>query len=106
MKEINNENFNEVVLESEKPVILDVYAHWCQPCKVIAPIFEELSSENKNIEFVKCNIDDNPEIATRYSIRSIPTIMYFNKGELLDIQVGAAPKSSFLNKINKLYENV
>lgn len=106
MKEVTNENFEQLVLKSPVPVVVDMWAPWCGPCRMVGPILEELSNENKNVEFVKCNIDENPELATRFGIRSIPTIMYFKEGQLLDIQVGAAPKASFTKKLNQLYEHV
>jgi thioredoxin 1 len=106
MIEITKENFENVVLKSTHPIVIDIWAPWCQPCKIIAPLFEELSSEYQNIEFAKCNIDENPEIASKFNIRGIPTVLYFNKGELLEVQVGAVSKSTFVNKLNKLYENI
>jgi len=106
MKEVTKENFEELVLKSKKPVVVDMWAPWCQPCRVVGPILEELSVENNSVEFVKCNVDDNPELAQRYSIRGIPTIMYFKEGQLIDITVGALLKQSFLNKINQLYERL
>jgi len=105
MKVVTDKTFEEFVLKSQKPVVVDVYADWCGPCKTIAPIMEELASENTNIEFFKCNIDENPEVATKYGIRSIPLVLFFNKGKLVGNQLGAYPKYSFQNKINVLYEN-
>jgi len=104
MKEVNDRNFDEVVLQAKTPVIIDLYAQWCAPCRMIAPILEELSNENKDIEFVKCDVDESPEIAKKYNIRNIPAVMYFNNGELLHTQIGAAPKTSFLSKIENLYK--
>jgi thioredoxin 1 len=105
MKEINKDNFDEILKISHQ-LVVKFEADWCAPCRAIAPILEDLSTENKNIEFVKCNIDENPELANRFSIRNIPTIMYFKEGQLLEIQVGLGPKTTFAKKLNQLYERV
>lgn len=103
MIEVNQNNFDEIVLQAKTPVVLDLWAPWCSPCMMITPILEELSNENKHITFVKCNVDQNPQIANKYSIRNIPTVMFFNKGKLLDTQVGVNSKMTFNSAINKLY---
>jgi thioredoxin 1 len=105
MKKVTNENFDDILKNSPR-LIVKFEADWCAPCRAITPILEELSDENSNIEFVKCNIDENPELATRFSIRNIPTLLYFKEGQLLEIQVGAASKGTFAKKINQLYERV
>lgn len=102
MKEITDANFKEVVLESTKPVVLDIWAPWCGPCRMIAPILEQLSDEHANVEFVKCNVDENPGVAQKFGIRSIPTVLFFKNGEIVDTAVGALPKNMFESKIGNL----
>lgn len=99
MKEITKDNFEELVTKSEKPVVVDMWAPWCGPCRMVAPIFEELSKENTNIEFLKCNVDENPEVANKFSVRGIPSFLYFKEGKLVGTDVGAMNKITFQTKI-------
>ncbi|MDG2445353.1 MAG: thioredoxin [Thermodesulfobacteriota bacteirum] len=93
IKEINDDNFQEEVLNSEVPVLVDFWAPWCGPCKILSPTLEEISTENREkIKIVKINIDENQLIAGRYGIKSIPTMMIFEKGELKNQLVGSMPK--------------
>ena len=93
IKEINDDDFQEEVLNSEVPVLVDFWAPWCGPCKILAPTLEEISAENREkIKIVKINIDENQLIAGRYGIKSIPTMMIFEKGELKNQLVGSMPK--------------
>lgn len=93
MKEITQANFIEEVIDSEELVVLDFWAPWCGPCKMIAPIMEQLNTDYGNkVKFAKLNVDDNPRIANDYKITSIPTIMMFKKGEIVDTTVGFKPK--------------
>ena len=86
-------NFEELVLKSERPVVVDFWAAWCGPCKMIAPALEELSGTmGGKVKIVKLNVDENPATAAKYGIMSIPTLMLFKNGELASRQVGAAPK--------------
>ena len=101
--EVNDINFDEIVIKSDKPVIVDFWAEWCGPCRMIAPIIEELSKEySGKATVVKCDVDNNPQVAAKYSIRNIPTILFFKDGKVADKQVGAVPKNILVNKLNAL----
>ena len=90
----SDNKFNEDVLNSSIPVLVDFWAEWCGPCKQISPILEEISIEKKDvISIYKINIDDNPETPQKYGVRGIPTIMLFKDGQLIDQKVGSLPKS-------------
>lgn len=92
---VDNSNFQAEVLESAEPVVVDFWAEWCGPCKMIAPSLEEISNEMAGkVKVVKINIDENPEIAAKFGVRSIPTLAMFKGGEVADIKVGAAPKTA------------
>ncbi len=100
IKNCNENNFEEVVLKSDLPVLVDFWAEWCSPCKMLTPILEELSSElSGQINIVKINLDENQDLAVKYSIRSIPTLLLLHKGELTDTKVGLVPKSELLSWI-------
>ncbi len=97
IKNCNENDFENEVLKSNLPVIVDFWAEWCGPCKMLTPILEELSNEMKNeINVVKVNLDDNQDLAMKYSIRSIPTLLLFNEGNLVDTKVGLLPKSEIV----------
>lgn len=89
---INEDNFEKEVLNSDKAVVLDFYADWCGPCKIQSPIIDNLSEENNNIKVGKINVDDNPELAEKYSIMSIPTILVIKNGEVTNQFVGVTEK--------------
>ena len=100
---VNDSNFDEVVIASEKPVIVDFWAEWCGPCRMIAPFMEEISKEYEGKALVvKCDVDSSPGVASRFGIRNIPTVLYFKGGEVADKQVGAVPKANFVNKLEAL----
>ncbi|MFP4024078.1 MAG: thioredoxin [Thiohalospira sp.] len=101
--EVNDSNFEEVVLKSDKPVIVDFWAEWCGPCRMIGPIVEELSEDYKGqVVCTKLDVDSNPGVASKYGIRNIPTILFFKNGEIVDKQVGAVPKSNLESKLKPL----
>lgn len=96
-------NFEAEALKSEVPVVVDFWAEWCGPCRMIAPIMEELSSEyNGKIKIGKLDVDNNQETAIKYGVRSIPTVLFFKGGRLADTIIGAAPKNQFEQKIKSL----
>ena len=101
--QITTENFEEMVLNSDKPVLVDFWAEWCGPCRMVGPIVDELHTEYEGKAIVgKVNVDDQQEISAKYGIRNIPTILFFKDGEIVDKNVGVAPKSDLANKIDAL----
>lgn len=100
---VTDAEFEEVVLKSDVPVVLDLWAEWCGPCRMIGPIIEELSGEYEGkAKMVKMDIDANPETPVKFGVRNIPTVLFFKGGEVVDKQVGAVPKSVFVEKLEKL----
>lgn len=98
---VDAKNFQHEVLDAAEPVVVDFWAEWCGPCKMIAPSLEEISQEmGGKVKIVKVNIDDNPDIAAQYGVRSIPTLAMFKKGEVADLKVGASPKSALSSWIS------
>ena len=96
-----DKNFKNDVLDSSKPVLVDFWAEWCAPCKALSPILDEISEELKGkIAVTKVNLDENQDLAMKYSIRSIPTLLLFKSGELSDMKVGLPNKSDLLDWIN------
>jgi thioredoxin 1 len=97
--EITDSNFEEII-NSEKPVLVDFWAEWCGPCKMIGPLVEELANEFDGKAIIgKVDVDTNPEVSAKFGIRSIPTLLVFKGGEIVDKQVGAVPKSVLSEKI-------
>lgn len=94
-------NFQDVVLNSDKPVLVDFWAEWCGPCRMIGPLVDELHSEYAGQAVIgKLNVDENPDIAQNYGVRSIPTLLVFKNGQVVDKIVGAVPKVNIAQKIN------
>ncbi len=101
--EVNDENFEEIVLQSDKPVLVDFWAEWCGPCRMISPLVAELSEDyDGRAVITKMDVDNNPGTASKFGIRNIPTILFFKNGEIADKQVGAVPKSILASKIDAL----
>ncbi|MGV8878429.1 MAG: thioredoxin [Sphingobacteriaceae bacterium] len=100
--EITDANFEEVVLKSDKPVLVDFWAEWCGPCRMVGPVVEEIAKEFMGKAVVgKVNVDNNPGISMKFGIRNIPALLFFKNGEIVDKQIGAVPKSVLAEKLNK-----
>jgi len=98
--EINNSNFEEV-MSTDKPVMIDFWAEWCGPCRMVAPLVEEISNEYADRAVVgKVDVDNNQELAMKYGVRNIPTILFIKNGEVVDKSVGAVPKNVLTDKID------
>ena len=93
---INNENFRSEVLQSEKVVLLDFYADWCGPCRMLGPIIDEIAAENPNIKVGKVNVDENMELANQFKVVSIPLLMVIKDGEVVNKSLGVSPKEEIL----------
>lgn len=101
--EVNDNNFEDVVIKSDKPVVVDFWAEWCGPCRMIAPSIEDMSREFSDKAVVaKCDVDNSPQVAIKYSIRNIPTVLFFKEGKIADKQVGAVPKNVLVDKLKSL----
>ena len=101
--EITDANFEELVLKSDKPVLVDFWAAWCGPCRMVGPVIEEISNEYSDKAVVgKVDIDSNQEYAAKYGVRNIPTVLVFIKGEIVTRQVGVAPKNTYTEAIDSL----
>ena len=99
--EITDANFEELVVKSEKPVMIDFWAVWCGPCRMIAPIVEELASEYEGkIKVGKLDVDENQQTSIKFGVRSIPTLLIFKDGKLKDTIIGAVPKNHIVQKLN------
>ncbi|BDX37966.1 thioredoxin [Tenuifilaceae bacterium CYCD] len=101
--QVTDSNFDELVLNSGKPALVDFWAEWCGPCRMIAPYVEQIAEEYKDKAVVaKVDVDNCPGIAARYGIRNIPTVLFFKGGQQVDKQVGAVPKSNLVAKLEAL----
>jgi thioredoxin 1 len=104
MIDINDKNFGEMIKSTDKMVLVDFWAEWCGPCRQLAPALEDASNDLQDkIEVFKINIDENPETPSRFSVRGVPTILFFKNGELVNRQVGVLPKSKLYEKIEDVY---
>ena len=97
MREITDASFEQDVLQAGKPVVVDFWAPWCGPCKAVEPVLAQLAESSSNAEFVKMDIDENPIVASRYDVLSIPTVILFDGGEPKETLVGARPAGHFRN---------
>lgn len=99
--ELTDANFNELVLKSDKPVLVDFWAEWCGPCRMVGPFVEELAKEYDGKAIVgKVNVDENPNISMQFGIRNIPALLFFKNGQIVDKQIGAAPKAKLAEKLD------
>jgi len=101
--EVTDANFEEEILKSTVPVLVDFWAPWCGPCKSIAPVIEELAADyGDKVKFAKLNVDDNPKTPSKYDVRGIPNLVIFKSGELVEQIVGAVPKDQLVEAIDKV----
>ncbi len=99
LDEVTDDNFQAEVLEADKPVLVDFWAPWCGPCRIIAPHLEELQSERDDLRVVKLNVDDNPQTAAQYNVMSIPMLLLFKNGQAVHQIIGAMPKNRLVQEI-------
>ena len=101
--EITDANFDEIVMKSDKPVVVDFWAEWCGPCRLIGPVIEEMHGEYEGRAIIgKVDVDSNPEVSARFGVRNIPTVLVFQNGEVVGRQVGVAPKNAYTDAIDAL----
>lgn len=101
--EVNEQNFEQEVLKAQQPVVVDFWAQWCGPCKMLAPVLDEIATEQAGrAKVVKINLDENPGLAERYRVQAIPTLLFFAGGEVKEMTVGAASKRAILGKLEGL----
>ena len=97
---IHNHNFHEEVINSEKPVLLDFWAPWCGPCRMVAPVIDKLAEERPDVKFGKVNVDEEPQLAVKFGVVSIPTLVVMDGGAIVAQAVGARPKEMILEMLN------
>ncbi|MFW5991585.1 MAG: thioredoxin [Halanaerobiaceae bacterium] len=98
-KEVNDSNFNKEVLKSKQPVLVDFWAEWCGPCRMVAPVVKEIARDYDNIKVCKLNVDENQSTASRYGVMSIPTLILFENGKIKEKITGYMPKNQLINKL-------
>lgn len=99
--EITDANFDELVMKSDKPVVVDFWAEWCGPCRMIGPSIEDMANEYDGRAVIgKVNVDHNPEVSAKFGVRNIPTVLYIKNGEVVDKSVGAVPKNQLTTKLD------
>lgn len=101
IQKIFEEEFTEKVIKSEKPVLVDFFAEWCGPCKMLAPVLDVLQIDNEDYEFFKVNVDENPQLATAYEVSSIPNVLFFKNGEVVDRSLGFKTTEQLQELIDK-----
>ena len=99
LSDVTDSNFQAEVIEADQPVLVDFWAPWCGPCRVVAPVLEEMAAERPDLKIVKLNVDENPQTAASYNVMSIPTLLLFKTGAVAHQIVGALPKSRLLQEI-------
>ncbi len=99
--ELNNDNFEQQVLNSDKPVLVDFWAEWCGPCRMVAPVLDELAGEQDKVQIAKLNVDQNQELAMQFNVSSIPAFVLFKDGQVADRMVGAMPKGAFVDFLDR-----
>ena len=102
--ELTDANFEEIVIKANKPVLVDFWAEWCGPCRMVGPIVHDIAEEDYAGRFIvgKVDVDSNPEISAKFGIRNIPTILFFKGGQIVDKQVGAVPKAQLATKLDAI----
>ncbi|WP_350344185.1 thioredoxin [Proteinivorax tanatarense] len=102
VKNVNSSSFDQEVLQNDKPVLVDFYADWCGPCKMLAPVIDEVATDyNDKVKVVKVNVDENQDLAGEYGVMSIPTLIFFKNGEAVDNAGGFMPKKQLISKIEE-----
>jgi thioredoxin 1 len=99
VNEVTDTNFQAEVLESDKPVLVDFWAPWCGPCRIVAPHLEELAGEREDLRVVKLNVDENPQVSSQFNVMSIPTLLLFKHGQVAHQIIGALPKNRLVAEI-------